>query len=437
MMIDFPEQTETNSVAEGQTMTLMIRGIPCSKTQEDLMQTFAEHGLDGTYDFLYLPRPGRSLSNLGYAFVNFPNPRDASRCISSLDGLLLDPTKSTKICTISPARIQGLAMLRKHFRKTAVSRCTRGPVFFRVGSSQESAQPFDMSAPNICEQALYQGPEALYQGPVEHKAQSHAISQEIPIEAQFHANPQSSAANLKQNGSNVTSRVQELLEELEQLMPDYLNQSTVIDIKPESNLSAQRNGVIDIKHDSNLSAQRNGLRANALGKSQSVPNPHHRESSQAFSEYGEYGHSVHSLPKAVHNRQDNVEPSLVPFMVGSRDLRKPPAQLQTHHFASMSPPGPVQKPHFVSTQQQSFEGDLAYKREMRELFHMQMLRREEMQKAKRMHQLQQMEQMQQIPRRPRKQELEYMQMPRYCGLESQMDDMYFITEIPEGSSYSI
>jgi len=112
--------------------TVMIRGIPCSVTADFLMSFLNEAGLAEQYDFFYLPRAGRSISNLGYAFVNFAEPSLVQVCISALDGVSLDPKKSPKICSISAADIQGLEDLRKHFRRAAVSRGNRGPIFLKV-----------------------------------------------------------------------------------------------------------------------------------------------------------------------------------------------------------------------------------------------------------------------------------------------------------------
>jgi len=114
--------------------TVMIRGIPSSYTPERLMESLQEAGLEGWYDFIYMPRAslGRarhSVSNLGYSFVNFVHPNCVHICDNALSGKALDPQRSTKVCAITPADIQGLANLRKHFRRTSVSRGSRGPLF--------------------------------------------------------------------------------------------------------------------------------------------------------------------------------------------------------------------------------------------------------------------------------------------------------------------
>lgn len=127
---DFPEEEIT---------TLMVRGIPCSFSQENMMKIIDIAGLKGQYNFFYLPRAGNNGSNLGYAFINFVDHVSAEKFTVTFNGCPLDPSRSTKICTISAGDIQGLANLRKHFRRTAVSRGCRGPVFlksFNAGGTQ-------------------------------------------------------------------------------------------------------------------------------------------------------------------------------------------------------------------------------------------------------------------------------------------------------------
>jgi hypothetical protein len=128
---------ELNTEPVEEITTLMFRGIPCSFSQDTLMKTIDHAGLKGKYDFFYLPRVGNHGSNLGYAFINFSDQAGAEQCMATFNGVPLDPARSTKTCTISHADIQGLANLRKHFRRTAVSRGARGPVFLKVFSGEE------------------------------------------------------------------------------------------------------------------------------------------------------------------------------------------------------------------------------------------------------------------------------------------------------------
>jgi hypothetical protein len=123
---------EANLEPVTEITTLMIRGIPCSFSQDTLMKLIDNTGLKSKYDFFYLPRAGNHGSNLGYAFVNFVDGQCAEHFVATFNGVPLDPSRSMKVCTISPGDIQGLGNLRKHFRRTAVSRGSRGPVFLKV-----------------------------------------------------------------------------------------------------------------------------------------------------------------------------------------------------------------------------------------------------------------------------------------------------------------
>lgn len=131
---------ELNLEPTDEITTLMIRGIPCSFSQDALMRTIDNAGFKGKYDFFYLPRAGSNGTNLGYAFINFVDATVADQCMTTFNGSPLDESRSSKVCTIAHADIQGLTNLRQHFRKTAVSRGSRGPVFLKVFTGQESPQ---------------------------------------------------------------------------------------------------------------------------------------------------------------------------------------------------------------------------------------------------------------------------------------------------------
>jgi hypothetical protein len=125
-------QTMSEESWDASQTTVMIRGIPCGFTQEQLLDQINQAGFEGKYDFFYLPRAGNSHSNLGYAFVNFTTPALAVACANTLHGVSLDPLRSAKVCRIFPAHIQGYANLKKRFRRTAMRRGERGPLFVSV-----------------------------------------------------------------------------------------------------------------------------------------------------------------------------------------------------------------------------------------------------------------------------------------------------------------
>lgn len=57
--------------------TLMLGNIPYKLSQEGLAQAIDELGFAGTYDLIYLPRG--SGNHVGYGFINFRSPEEASR----------------------------------------------------------------------------------------------------------------------------------------------------------------------------------------------------------------------------------------------------------------------------------------------------------------------------------------------------------------------
>jgi hypothetical protein len=115
--------------SHNQATTMMIRGIPCSFSQEALMSRMDEIGLKGKYDFFYLPFDSNKNANLGYCFINFVDQESVDRCTAAFKGVALAPYRSAKTCKVVPATIQGLPSLWAHFRNTAVSRGSRGPMF--------------------------------------------------------------------------------------------------------------------------------------------------------------------------------------------------------------------------------------------------------------------------------------------------------------------
>eukprot|EP00746_Dinoflagellata_sp_MGD_P090189 gnl/MRDRNA2_/MRDRNA2_35594_c0_seq1.p1 gnl/MRDRNA2_/MRDRNA2_35594_c0~~gnl/MRDRNA2_/MRDRNA2_35594_c0_seq1.p1 ORF type:complete len:397 (+),score=70.25 gnl/MRDRNA2_/MRDRNA2_35594_c0_seq1:173-1363(+) len=111
--------------------TLMIRGIPCGLSQKELLALLDNSGFEGKYDFFYMPWKS-SRWNLGYAFINFQETIEAWTFAFTFNGFQLNPARSQKTCTVSPADIQGLESLRKHFRHTSISKHENGPMFLDI-----------------------------------------------------------------------------------------------------------------------------------------------------------------------------------------------------------------------------------------------------------------------------------------------------------------
>lgn len=120
-------------------LALMIRGLPCSLTQQEVINILDNTGLQGKYNFFYLPKAGNSVSNLGYAFVNFVDADSANICISALQGKMLSE-RSGKVCKITSANIQGLPKLRAHFRRSTYRRASK-PIFIDTTSEKTATVP--------------------------------------------------------------------------------------------------------------------------------------------------------------------------------------------------------------------------------------------------------------------------------------------------------
>lgn len=96
--------------------TAMLRNIPCRLLKDDLANVLNAAGMEGDYDFLYVPTNGKwAKSNLGYGFVNFRTPELLQRCYDALHGRPLGATRSTKLCRISLAHVQGRENLLRQF----------------------------------------------------------------------------------------------------------------------------------------------------------------------------------------------------------------------------------------------------------------------------------------------------------------------------------
>lgn len=110
------------SKEEGSITTVMARNIPSNYAQRDLMEDLADLGLSGTFDFLYIPLDKNTMTNVGYAFVNFLDPRYAAQCMTVLQGFRFKRNRRDRgrLAAASPAHIQGLEANMRHYEKAVV-----------------------------------------------------------------------------------------------------------------------------------------------------------------------------------------------------------------------------------------------------------------------------------------------------------------------------
>eukprot|EP00158_Paraphelidium_tribonemae_P005638 Partr_v1_DN27442_c3_g1_i1_m71832 putative Rna-binding protein len=99
--------------------TFMIRNIP-NKYSQQMLIDMVNDTHKGRFDFLYLRMDFRNKCNVGYAFINFPNPVDAVTFASRVCGKKWKKFNSEKVCTMSYASIQGVEALISKFRDSQV-----------------------------------------------------------------------------------------------------------------------------------------------------------------------------------------------------------------------------------------------------------------------------------------------------------------------------
>lgn len=119
---DLAEEYRT-AAQERPATTLMIRNIPNRYTQRELILELEALGFAGTFDFLYAPLDKGTMSNVGYAFVNFIDHTWAAKCMESFHGYRFKRHRkaSGKIAAVSIAHIQGLEANLAHYKNAAVN----------------------------------------------------------------------------------------------------------------------------------------------------------------------------------------------------------------------------------------------------------------------------------------------------------------------------
>ncbi|CAJ1446656.1 unnamed protein product, partial [Effrenium voratum] len=116
-------QEEYESNPSKNITTLMIRNIPNRYTQQELISELEDLGFAGTFNFLYIPLDKGTMSNVGYAFVNFVDTEWSQKCIDAFQNYRFKRHRKTsgKIAAISAAHLQGLEANLAHYEKSAVN----------------------------------------------------------------------------------------------------------------------------------------------------------------------------------------------------------------------------------------------------------------------------------------------------------------------------
>jgi len=119
---DFQEESDVKA-DDNVITTLMIRNIPKSYTNQNIVGKLNELGLRRMFDFVYVPIDQSTSFNVGYAFVNFISAEAASECVRVLKGLKINKSSGLqhrKYIDVIPAHMQGLYKNLEYYRCTAV-----------------------------------------------------------------------------------------------------------------------------------------------------------------------------------------------------------------------------------------------------------------------------------------------------------------------------
>ena len=105
------------------TVTVMMRNIPPHHTQQKLVEELHRRGFEGCFDFLYLPHNFKLNINVGYAFINFIEPKYALKFYRDLDGQCLTKymRQKGKFIRVHPAQLQGYEATYDHFMRTKIA----------------------------------------------------------------------------------------------------------------------------------------------------------------------------------------------------------------------------------------------------------------------------------------------------------------------------
>jgi hypothetical protein len=144
---------DLDAIAKGEDKrtTCMIRNIPNQYTQRSLASTIDQQSPDSLYNFLYVPVNYRNRRNVGYAFINFEDPKHIIPFFHSFHGSSWSKFNSEKICAIAYARLQGLDSLIAHFSTANSQERKAQPLFRLTGKGRALAWkgPFGARAPGL------------------------------------------------------------------------------------------------------------------------------------------------------------------------------------------------------------------------------------------------------------------------------------------------
>jgi RNA recognition motif-containing protein len=109
--------------------TVMVRNVPCKYNQAKLVEELEEF-IGDRWNFFYAPVSRKSQSCLGYAFINFRNPRAAADFKKRFEGynFKLQNVTRQKIATVSYSSIQGFEANTGFYRGPRVRKTKSYPL---------------------------------------------------------------------------------------------------------------------------------------------------------------------------------------------------------------------------------------------------------------------------------------------------------------------
>merc|ERR1712232_621932 len=111
--------------------------------QDKLLEEIDSAGFSDTYDFFYLPMDVKNNANVGYAFVNFLDPKDFERFQEQFEGYNFKRAGSKKIATVNAAIVQGFRQNMQNLMQKKVAQGQFKPIVVRDGrriSFEEAAK---------------------------------------------------------------------------------------------------------------------------------------------------------------------------------------------------------------------------------------------------------------------------------------------------------
>jgi len=102
--------------------TMMLRNIPNSLTEAELLAFLHRFGFQGAYNAVHLPVDKRSGCNRGYAFINFVGCSSFCGAMRDLRGQTFPGKTSSKVTEVDTAKVQGFEALDKVIRECAERR---------------------------------------------------------------------------------------------------------------------------------------------------------------------------------------------------------------------------------------------------------------------------------------------------------------------------